>query len=909
MKYTNNNHERKAMSFGKQTVVVMPLLIAALSMTSCAEDAYVRNHVADRSVTFHAQMDQPQLTRSAGKVQTVQLSEGPQALYMHRIVEPWGGTPAGVTRGTLVNPTESNMTPTDFTFGVSGYTYNTASGSTLTDRTANFFYNKKVQRQGVEGFWKTVDATYYWPSGSDKLAFYGYYPYQADDAAEVLQVWGDGTTEDDKAPLKIHYRVNSDISSQKDLMTAYTTNQSFNQSSHVPLTFRHALTAVNLQLGDNVAPGKLKYVALNNIFNEGMLTVSGNDGTKARGTWNFSGMSSATVKIDFTTDGTLGGFNTETGGKDLLAEPLFVIPQHFGSQEQTISIVLNDSETGDDIDGAHPLSMPLSTFGDWEAGTKVTYLINTNSINVVHMESIQYPASWDGDAFSVKTAYADGDEIGVFAVDESGKVTKANKKFRYNGSSWIDTERTDTLLYNPANAYYVYYPYKATLAGAPKVGDSFSENPSAANVADKFFAGVISQWPVSGDQSTQEKLLANDLQIAKATLGNRILQLHADMKHALGLTKLELEGKTVTASVTYTPGGTSTGSAYTRSGETVYVSATEQIEPLAIQPFLSDFCYYYISNVAQNFTFKSVQGLFNTWREDVAVTTADNGKCSVYTAHPNDNIGNYTYQGKFFGYTGNIQSMTIENYGRYTLQVWGAQGGDITNYDWLGGRGGYSKGDRVVSKGSTLYIVVGGQGTGGEHRTYTGGYNGGGDASTTNGDGNELQASGGGATHIAAVTGLLSTLYSVKDEAVFIVAGGGGGAGGNTAITPRGNYKNGCGGGLSGGNGATGVNGHNSFGATQTAGGYSTMHTFARSDGSFGQGGYGFSGGGGGWYGGSGNINSTSGGSGYIGGVLDGQTIAGDGSTNFPNTAVSGTETGHAGNGYARIVIPIPVGQ
>lgn len=897
MKYTNNNHERKAMSFGKQTVVVMPLLIAALSMTSCAEDAHVRNHVADRSVTFHAQMDQPQLTRSAGKVQTVQLSEGPQALYMHRIVEPWGGTPAGVTRGTLVNPTESNMTPTDFTFGVSGYTYNTASGSTLTDRTANFFYNKKVQRQGVEGFWKTVDATYYWPSGSDKLAFYGYYPYQADDAAEVLQVWGDGTTEDDKAPLRIHYRVNSNISSQKDLMTAYTTNQSFNQSSHVPLTFRHALTAVNLQLGDNVAPGKLKYVALNNIFNEGMLTVSGNDGTKTRGAWNFSGMSSTTVKIDFTTDGTHGGFNTETGGKDLLAEPLFVIPQHFGSQEQTISIVLNDSETGDDIDGAHPLSMPLSTFGDWEAGTKVTYLINTNSINVVHMESIQYPASWDGDAFSVKTAYADGDEIGVFAVDESGKVTKANKKFRYNGSSWIDTERTDTLLYNPANAYYVYYPYKATLEGAPKVGDSFNENPSAENVEDKFFANVISQWAVSSDQSTREKLLANDLQIAKATAGSKMLQLKASMKHTLGLTKLELGVKTITASVTYTPGGTSTGSAYTRSGETVYVSATEQMAPLAIQPCLYDLDYYYISSIAQNLTFKSVQGLFNTWKEDVAVTTADKGTCSVYTAQPNDNVANYAYQGKFFSYTGNIQSLAIDNYGRYTLEVWGAQGG--TYGSCVGGRGGYSAGMKILSSGNTLYIGVGSQGAcqiyGGN--VANGGYNGGGYGYNMNISG---ACGGGGATHICINNnrGVLSQYTNNRDE-VLIVAGGGAGGYWYNGMRVTGNGN--VGGGLTGGY-SYNIN----YRGTQTSG-------YA-----FGQGGDGWawqvtnsnrSGGGGGWYGGYGiwaEIGA-GGGSGYIGGVMNGSSIMG--SATFRNTGASGTETGHAGNGYARIVIPIPVGQ
>ena len=42
------------------------------------------------------------------------------------------------------------------------------------------------------------------------------------------------------------------------------------------------------------------------------------------------------------------------------------------------------------------------------------------------------------------------------------------------------------------------------------------------------------------------------------------------------------------------------------------------------------------------------------------------------------------------------------------------------------------------------------------------------------------------------------------------------------------------------------------------------------------------------------------GGSGYIGGVINGTTIAGNAS--MPSTS-GGTETGHSGNGYARITL------
>lgn len=123
-------------------------------------------------------------------------------------------------------------------------------------------------------------------------------------------------------------------------------------------------------------------------------------------------------------------------------------------------------------------------------------------------------------------------------------------------------------------------------------------------------------------------------------------------------------------------------------------------------------------------------------------------------------------------------------------------------------------------------------------------------------------------------------------------------------------------------------------GGTQ-GGGYSTTYVgkqnAAGSNGSFGQGAnqtatnmrYASGAGGGGWYGGGGNMSSDSsmtyckysgGGSGWVniaansgnrpsgysGLELDsGTTYAGD--TSFPNTAGTGNETGHSGNGYAKI--------
>ncbi|MGE7635380.1 glycine rich domain-containing protein [Bacillus paramycoides] len=237
-----------------------------------------------------------------------------------------------------------------------------------------------------------------------------------------------------------------------------------------------------------------------------------------------------------------------------------------------------------------------------------------------------------------------------------------------------------------------------------------------------------------------------------------------------------------------------------------------------------------------------------------------------------------------FQYTGNVQSFTVPYTGTYKLETWGAQGGKtlrmVPGKFHQGGMGGYAEGEVSLTKGETIYVVVGGQGTDVTPITNDGdnGYNGGGGSYFRYGGG------GGGATHIATADGLLTSLSNDK-SAVLIVAGGGGGVSVGGKPDRDGGYAGGISGGPSYGNNKT---------ATQTNG-YS-----------FGQGEavpltYGGAGGGG-WYGGYVSINEFysygGGGSSYIGGVSDGETIAGNQSMPSPSGEV---ETGNTGNGYAKI--------
>lgn len=231
-----------------------------------------------------------------------------------------------------------------------------------------------------------------------------------------------------------------------------------------------------------------------------------------------------------------------------------------------------------------------------------------------------------------------------------------------------------------------------------------------------------------------------------------------------------------------------------------------------------------------------------------------------------------------YAYTGSSQNVELLP-GKYKLEAWGAQGGYRSSTSYAG-KGGYSVGTITLTANTKLYAYVGGSGnTGGT----SGGFNGGGKRDNYNG--------GGGGTDFRIGS---DSLY-----ARVIVAGGGGSDG---ATNKTGMY----GGGTSGGSASQNY-GNGGQGGTATSGG-AGYSSGANTPGSFGKGGQGYnrSSGYGGAGGGSGYVYTSSTASNYPSGCLlnssyylsNASTTAGNAS--MPATT-SGTETGHSGNGYARI--------
>jgi|GEM_PF-289527 len=224
---------------------------------------------------------------------------------------------------------------------------------------------------------------------------------------------------------------------------------------------------------------------------------------------------------------------------------------------------------------------------------------------------------------------------------------------------------------------------------------------------------------------------------------------------------------------------------------------------------------------------------------------------------------------QIFSFTGGEQTFTAGSSGIYTLEAWGAQGGDDGQ---TGGKGAYSKGTRYLNAGETLAVFVGGEGANCSVAS-GGGWNGGGNAG-------DIGCSGGG----GGASDVRFGGNGLNDR--IMVAGGGGGAGC-------------CGAAAGPGGGLAGING-SGLGGTQNAGGA------GQGPGTLGQGGHKSGdggGGGGGYYGGGASYNDDGGGGGssYIGGVMNGVTIAGNASMPNPN---GGTMTGNTGNGKIKITLP-----
>jgi hypothetical protein len=515
-----------------------------------------------------------------------------------------------------------------------------------------------------------------------------------------------------------------------------------------------------------------------------------------------------------------------------------------------------------------------------------------------------------------------------------------------HGGNWSTEVNNETASYSTANNIWQttathYWP------GTGSTVDFYAYYPTSISSSITHTAGgaPVLFYTVPDNAADQIDILASS---KTGVAGDSYNQIPVDFKHIFAavqfrvgssgmingtITKISLNGIQNTGSYSFTGGWTpqtSSTTTYTKNVSAASDIGTEIVsgnDPFLVMPQT-------LSNASFTVTYSGgatlTKDLSGTWEE---------GKVYDY------NINSSFSATQDFNYTGNVQSYTVPFTGTYEIECWGASGGDVNSS--LAGRGGFTAGKVKLEKNKILYIYIGGSGktiaSFGHTETTPGGYNGGGTCVNS-------AAGGGGATDIRLIGGNWNNFGSLMSR--IMVAGGGGGENNYSDKFGPQTTPGGYGGGLQGGIATSRlVKDIIMSGGTQISGGVTNQYpaqgdSYKGQNGSFGIGGnsalnYG-GGGGSGYYGGAGGCNSPrnssnsgvsggeipgSGGSSFISGypgcnAISGssastniihtgspnhysgyvfsnmQMIAGDSSMPSPS---GGTETGHTGNGYARI--------
>ena len=880
------------------------------SFTSCSESESLQQaNLSKDKITFHATLDntwKPLSPASSSRAAIAAATEkGPivvptpfgKPLYLHSVVQETADLQqaAATTRGAMQEGTTLDNTYYNNSFGVTAIYKDNGTSTTL-------FTNQKASKNN-EDIWEIEDKTNSrWPFDA-LVSFHAYAPFN--NATDGM--WS-VTTDAENVKTKIKYTAKSaenEIQSQPDIIVA-TNAESRSVSSDdkaVELKFSHALTAVNFAISRDLTDifktgatdgSKLKSITLSGIPNEGTCELSTTEGTPQTPsqTWTFDTEADGKTKKTSSYTFRLENKNIQIGESYALTSNedkniLMMIPQDLQGTDAKLTFVLDIKGKGDQT-----FTFDLSN-QTWLPGTSVTYKLSASAVNHLENAEVKFPDSWkdtEQAKYSYpKTDFAEGESIGLYVVNSNNTIEEANVKLtRDQDGKWMPENNNTKFLKLKNYKYFAYYPYSAA---APNV-DVTKDH------AEEFFKDKISSLSVVADQSNEATLLAQDFQVSKGEIANDGSTLNFNMEHQVGLAVLNLNEKEIVKYRQFTDDsymyyygkkdkeptnfksiGTETLRASNNfDGNKPYIVSSEN-KCLQIIPL----------NQATSFKAKDQDGSPRTaWGYDKEYSVTPNSSSPVVTDITVD--AEYYKLARLFEYKGSTESFTVPVDGTYTLECWGAGHS----------QGGKSEGDYHATKNQILYICVGGKGTQGNPANLgVGGYNGGGNGGWA-GSGYDRGSGGSGATHICLQDGVLKDLKNAYDNnKLLMVAGGQGGKVGPYGI-------GGYGGGIVGCKPICLYSDTNFSEATQSTG-YAFGQGEKGRDGTANSGGNeGGGGGGGGLYGGFAPQNlgpwtnhTGGGGSGYVNAKLvTGKTIAGNESFLSPSGVL---ETGHAGNGAARI--------
>lgn len=294
----------------------------------------------------------------------IALQGGSTPLYLHTLYTDSIASPSSDDRPDTAALTRATPIKNDNmynSFGVSAYSY---TGSWSESRTPDYFYNATASKSGSD---YVLSSAYYWPGASYKMRFFAYAP--KDNGHYVLS----GSAYAGSPVISVTVPV--DVNEQEDLLVAKTDELDGNTNAAVPLTFRHALTAIRIVCGADMQGGTVKSVSLKNVYSSGAYNM---------GTQTWSGVGTPAT-FPQTLDRSITGTPDEPLTVD--AQTFMMVPQTLPDGAQ-LEVVFTDNSSMD-----HTLTADLKGTV-WPVGKTVTYKISSSSINWTYTLAVTSPADF-----------------------------------------------------------------------------------------------------------------------------------------------------------------------------------------------------------------------------------------------------------------------------------------------------------------------------------------------------------------------------------------------------------------------------------------------------------------------------------------------------------------------------------
>lgn len=446
-------------STSKKTIVALGAALALILPSSCKDDFGYRTLEGQRVAfevtsadSWHGAMTVSESEPTAHCTSVRALTGGDTELYLHTVVaEKPAAAPTLMSRGTPLRTTkEFKDKYTNFSLSGICYTGSYPADGEPNPWTTNYAHNLNYSTD--TGKAANTGNDLFWPSNGH-VRFFAFAPTEdafadlagADGNLELSQPTHQGSP-------TLTYTVPSDVKKQVDLMTART-EASGAATPSVSLTFRHALTAVQIKCGSDMLAGTIKEVTISGIYGTGTQVIGDDTWTIPEGT----STTSYSIKQDITLpskndkdetnpDKVHAPDNTVIAGSATDNLTFLLLPQELKDGAK-MTIIFTDSATGKDrtISG----SIAGQT---WEAGKIVVYSISPSSINIkASVEFSKKGATADnpiGDVipysgvwYDVKYNPAKVEIVQAGMAEEIEEISIDNIKYQYQlegSENWVD---------------------------------------------------------------------------------------------------------------------------------------------------------------------------------------------------------------------------------------------------------------------------------------------------------------------------------------------------------------------------------------------------------------------------------------------------------------------------------------